>query len=305
MKKIFVLPAREDWIVDRFVSEWNEDNFDISTRDPFEADVIWLMASWCWNHLPFQLLSSKKVVATVHHIVPEKFDDNRRRDFELRDKFVDVYHVYNKETQDIVKELTNKPVQIIEYWANQKIWKKTSSKLKLREKYNLSKDSYIIGSFQRDSEGSNQDAPKLEKGPDLFVDYVKKIWKDWKDKKVESPPHVLLAGWRRQFVINKLTQESIPFTYLERPPQSTLNDLYQTVDLYPVTSRCEGGPQSLIECGLLDVNVVSRKVGIANQVLPQTAICDDVYNATPAIPNVEYWKLPLGYSKYRDFFLGL
>jgi len=305
MKKIFVLPAREDWIVDRFVSEWNEDNFDISTKDPTEANVIWLMASWCWSHMPLHLLSSKKVVATIHHIVPEKFDDNRRRDFELRDKFVDAYHVYNCETQKLIQSLTNKPVQLIEYWANQKIWKKTSNKSYLREKYSLSKDSYVIGSFQRDSEGSNQDVPKLEKGPDLFVEYVVKAWNDWKNGNLERKPHVLLAGWRRQYVINRLELEKVPYTYLERPPQQILNELYQTLDLYPVTSRCEGGPQSLIECGLLDIKVVSRNVGIAKQVLPNSAINDDAYMATPTVPNVERWKLPYGYSKYRNFLLEL
>ena len=61
MKKVFVLPAGEDWIVDRFVSEWNEDNLDISTKDPREASIVWLMASWCWSQMPLQILSTKKV----------------------------------------------------------------------------------------------------------------------------------------------------------------------------------------------------------------------------------------------------
>lgn len=305
MTKVFVLPAREDWIVDRFVFEWTNDNKDISVNDPYEADVIWLMASWCWNHLPTQILTKKKVVATIHHIVPEKFNELKKMDFENRDKFVDLYHVYNEETKKFVESLTKKPVTLIEYWANQNIWKKTGEKNSLREAYGLPIDSYILGSFQRDSEGNNETHPKLEKGPDLFADYAKKIWKDWKERKIQHTPHVLLAGWRRQYLINRLNEEKIPFSYFERPPQRTLNDLYQTLDIYPVTSRCEGGPQSLIECGLLDVKVVSRNVGISNQVLPKTAIHDDVYFATPSVPNVESWKLPLGYRKYRKMLLEI
>ena len=33
MKKVFLLPAQEDWIVDRFVKEWNYDNLDITKPD--------------------------------------------------------------------------------------------------------------------------------------------------------------------------------------------------------------------------------------------------------------------------------
>lgn len=46
MNKVYVLPPSEDWIVDRFVKEWNEDNFDISVMHPKDADVIWLLADW-------------------------------------------------------------------------------------------------------------------------------------------------------------------------------------------------------------------------------------------------------------------
>ena len=44
MNKVFVLPPSEDWIVDRFVKEWNEDNSDISVSHPKNADVMWLLS---------------------------------------------------------------------------------------------------------------------------------------------------------------------------------------------------------------------------------------------------------------------
>ena len=69
--KVFVLAPNEDWIVDRQVKEWNEHNADISVSDPKQADVIWLLADWCFSRLPIELLKSKKVLCTVHHIVPE------------------------------------------------------------------------------------------------------------------------------------------------------------------------------------------------------------------------------------------
>ncbi len=130
MRKVFVLAPSEDWIVDRFVKEWRADNPDISTLDPEQADVIWLMADWCRTQLP-------------------------------------------------------------------------------------------------------------------------------------------------------------------------RNVLYQCLNLYPITARQEGGPQSLIECGLLGVPAVSRDIGMASQVLPASAISDDVTSATPTVPDVSALSLPNGYAAYR------
>jgi hypothetical protein len=67
----------------------------------------------------------------------------------------------------------------------------------------------------------------------------------------------------------------------------------------------EGGPQSLIECGLLNIPVVTRPIGIAEQVLPAKAINDDITLAVPTVPNVEHLKLPKGYDPYRKLFESL
>ena len=300
MNKVFVLPPSEDWIVDRFVREWNDDNSDICVNNPYDADVIWLLADWAWSQLiSTGLLTKKKILTTVHHIVPEKFNSAALRDFMLRDSVTTAYHVYNKNTLEFIRKLTQKPVHVIPYWANQKIWRPTGDKRELRLKHGLPPDAYLIGSFQRDTEGHDLISPKLEKGPDLLADYLEKLSKQRQDV------HVVLAGWRRQYIIKRLKSAGIPYTYFERPEHSVVNDLYQTLDLYPVTARCEGGPQSLIECGLLGVPVISRDVGIAGQVLPESSINNDVSLATPTIPDVESWKLPHGYSGYRGLINSL
>lgn len=298
--KVYVLPPGEDWIVDRFVNEWNEDNPDISVSDPEEADVLWLLSDWCWRKLDAGLLKSKKVLTTVHHIVPSKFGWNERNDFLMRDSITNVYHVYNQTTYDFIRPLTSKPIHLVTYWANQKIWVSTGEKTSLREKHGLPVDKFLIGSFQRDTEGNDLRSPKLEKGPDLLANFM-----ITKHKSSSDGIHVVLAGWRRQYVMTRLKAENVPFTYVERPPHDVVNDLYQCLDLYPVTARQEGGPQSLIECGLLGVPVVSRDVGIARQVLAPESISDDVMNASPSVPNVESWKLPMGYSGYRDLISTL
>ena len=42
----------------------------------------------------------------------------------------------------------------------------------IKERYDLDKDKFYIGSFQRDTEGSDLKTPKLEKGPDIVVAIV-------------------------------------------------------------------------------------------------------------------------------------
>ena len=64
--KIFVLAPKENWICDRFVSEWVSAHPESSTTYLQEADIVWLLADWCWNHLPINVLQDKKVVASVH-----------------------------------------------------------------------------------------------------------------------------------------------------------------------------------------------------------------------------------------------
>lgn len=302
MNKVFVLAPGEDWIVDRFVKEWSEDNTDITTSDLRQADVIWLMADWCWSKIPTAYLATKKVLTTIHHLVPDKFSTREEQEFRLRDQFTTAYHVPNKYTEEMVRFLTKKPVHVIPYWANQKIWHPTNTRMMMRAKYDLPQDAYIIGSFQRDTEGKDLISPKLEKGPDLLADAIIK----YRDKSAHAfQVHVVLAGWRRQYLIGRLNAAGVPHTYFEKPTQDVVNELYQCLNLYPVTARFEGGPQSLIECGLHGVPVVSRHVGMAHQVLPESAINNDVTLATPCVPDVGNLVLPRGYEPYRRLIESL
>lgn len=319
--KVYFHAPKEDWIVDRFKKEWDEDNADISVPDLHQASVMWLCADWCWkdlfNHFsdPFR---TKKVLVTVHHIVPEKFKVQDAVEFKFRDEFVTAYHVPNQHTYDFIRPLTEKPIHVIGYWANQKIWRKTGEKNELRMKHSIPLDAYVIGSFQRDTEGAGIPhgvfEPKREKGPDLLADYAEVLVTQHEREPFfgyPAGPHVLLAGWRRQYLTSRFTNFHVPFSYIEMPSQETLNELYQTLDVYPVTARQEGGPQSLIECGLLDVPVVSRDVGMARQVLKAPfggeccAIADCVEDARPLVPDVSGLVLPLGYEPYRRLLRSL
>lgn len=302
MAKIFTLAPREDWIVDRMVDEWNQGNPDLATTNIYEADVVWLMADWAWDAVPLPLLQQKKVLTTVHHIVPEKFGPSERLMFNYRDQITDAYHVFNERVRDFIRPLTSKPIHLVRYWANGSQWHRVGDRVSLAQKWRLPKDKFLVGSAQRDTEGAGLPKivkPKLEKGPDLFV----QACKDWRTQGKDV--HVVLAGWRRDYVVQELTRANIPYSLIERPPLEVVRELYSLVDVYAVTSRCEGGPQALIEAGLTGTPVVSTPVGIAEQVLPSTAIHADVTQATPAVPDVSSMLLPAAFQAYRDLLLSL
>lgn len=256
--KVFCHAPKENWICDRIAEEWYEICSDMSTYDILKADVIWLLAGWCWRQIHPAVLRSKKLVVTVHHIVPKKFNREKLNDFLERDQFVDLYHVPNRRTQDFVSKITKKPISVVGYWFDKKKWFSEDRNI-CRDKLGLSRDSFIVGSFQRDTEGSDLKTPKLEKGPDLFCDYVENINRE--------NLHVLLGGWRRQYVISRLKKSGIPYTYFELANLETLRMMYCSLDIYAISSRQEGGPQSALEAAGMSIPLISTDVGMVTEIL--------------------------------------
>ena len=267
--KIFCHVPREGWIVDRMGEEYKKfSSHSVSTEEIHQdTDLIWLLGSWCWNQINPQILSIKNVLCTIHHEVPWKFDENRKNNFLKRDRFVDHYLTYTQETKDLINKLSNKPVTIIPHWVNTRLWK-MKDKDTCRTNLDLPKDKFIIGSFQRDTEGSDLKTPKLEKGPDIFVKKIKNISK-FKDV------HVLLGGWRRQYIINELKKLGISYTYIELPPIDVLNEMYNAIDLYIISARCEGGPQALFEASFLKIPILSTRVGQYDIILDEDCLYDE------------------------------
>ena len=298
--KIYSLRANENWICDRFVDEWETHNPDIVTQNPYESNILWLVASWAWNRVPVDLLQHKKVVATVHHLDLEKFDENAQKSFFFRDQFVDVYHVPCKLTADQISPYTEKPIWVQPFWVNQNVWHKIESK-NLRADVGLSNDKFLIGSFQRDTEGHDLVSPKLSKGPDIFCDVVEQMHE--KNNDVE----VVLAGWRRQYVINRLKTKKINYHYFEWADFDLLNKLYNCLDLYLVSSRCEGGPQAIPECAITQTPIISTRVGLADRILAPESVFDlggslGKPNTDVALSKVQEYLLPQGFQPFRQFF---
>ena len=300
--KIFINQTNENWICDRFADEWRIYNGVYFTNNPMEADIVWLMASWGWNQLPSIFLQNKIVVTTIHHIDLEKFDSNERANFLQRDSITDFYHVPCKRTRNLVQQFTKKPIFVQPFWANQNIWFPINEKEKLRKEAKISPGINLIGSFQRDTEGYDLKTPKLSKGPDIFCDIVEKISE--RDGNVE----VLLSGWRRQYVMNRLDKAKIKYHYYNLVDFETMNKLYNMLDLYVVSSRVEGGPQAIVECALTKIPIISTAVGLASYILSKESIYTPeeyekaIPNIEDAYHNVQKYIIPYGFLKFNQFF---
>ena len=274
---------------------------DISTDKIKESNIVWIISNWTWEKIPKKYLKKNKVVASIYQIDFDKFDKKEEQNFKKMDQYVDFYHVISKKTKEQLEQLTNKEVFSIPFWINQENLFYIEEKSALRKKYDYLENDFIVGSFQRDTEGSDLVSPKLIKGPDIFLEVVQNL-NESKNLKV------LLAGTRRQYIISNLEKLGISYKYYEMVNINTLNELYNILDLYIVSSRLEGGPQAIIECATTKTPIISTDVGVASEILHSDSIYT-LENFENAKPMVEYaykksieFKIPSGMEKFREMF---
>ena len=158
----------------------------------------------------------------------------------------------------------------------------------LREQWGIPKDAYLIGNFHRDTEGADLRTPKLVKGPDLLLE----IFLELRHRGLNI--HVVLAGPRRHWLLGRMEEEKIPFTYIGRRhdeddiavnflPRPQLNTLYNIIDLYIVPSRSEGGPHAILEAAAAGCKIISTPVGMAKDVLHPASIFSSMAQAIDII----------------------
>lgn len=299
--KVYINKANENWIIDRVRKEW------IKYKNPHTnfkqlADIIWIISPWTWSRENFEKYKSKKIICSIHHIEEDKFKKNEYKNFKYLEQFIDAYHVISLNTQKQLLKYTDKRIISIPLWANQNTWFSIQDKYNLRKKYKIDINSFVVGSFQRDTEGSDLISPKLIKGPDRFLEIVKNM------SLIHKNLIVLLAGKRRHYIISKLKENNIKYLYFEMVSNKKLNELYNCLDLYVVSSRIEGGPQAILECAMSKTPIISTNVGIAPEILSS----ESIYNMTNfhnAIPNIEIayenskeLMIPNGFKKYKEMF---
>ena len=303
--KIYLTKINESWIIDRIKNEWTVNNKKITTKNPYFSEIIWDIAPWASKPTFIKKFKNKKIIQSIYHIENTSPEGREVKNIIENDKFIDGYHVISKKTKEVLQNFTKKTIFYLPLWVNQDIWYNKSNKNELRTNFGFTGSDYLVGSFQRDTEGSDLRSPKLVKGPDIFIEIVKNLYK--KNNKLR----VVLTGKRRDYVISELKKNNIPYKYFEMTNFSMMNDLYNILDLYLITSRLEGGPQALVECGQTRTPVISTDVGIAREILGADSIFDykNISSFNEASPNVEKayiesskLTIPNGMLGYVDMF---
>lgn len=286
--KLFVLgedfkKLKTNWICDHFKDEFvNYSTLNI-VAEPRDADIIWILAPWCVSKIDEKILEQKFVVTTIHHIDFAKYRKNKKK-YEYIDKITNRYHAICDKSFLSIKKISKKAIVIANFWINERVFFEIKDKKSLRQKYHIPLNAFVIGSFQKDTEGKGYNKPKLSKGPDIFIAIIK----DLKDRGKE--PIVILTGFRRTYMMKHLDKLKIKFLFFEMVEIKQLNELYNCLDLYIVSSRVEGGPRSILECAITKTPIISTNVGIAELILSSESIYDinDFKSYKTAKPNTEF-----------------
>lgn len=261
------------WAVDEDLKLTRETIRDfVDLVDLAESEVV--HAVWWWGLLPTapEDLAGKRVICHVpgepfrYFTVPE-----HRRALHLVGRWV-------TRTLQAARQMKGFGIDsdIIPYLIDATIFRPLSKDdpglVAFRDRWNLPSDAYLIGSFQRDTEGADLRSPKLAKGPDILFEILLGL------QRRELDIHVVLAGPRRHWLLGKLQTHGIPFTYIGQVTEGddlrinalsrpTVNILYNLIDLCIVSSRSEGGPHAILEAAASRCKILSTPVGMAPEVL--------------------------------------
>ena len=289
-------------------SEFYSFNSNITTERIKNADIVWVIAPWLANDLKTRKFQNKKVLCSVYHLDESQSNNEDIENFKKFDQYVDMYHTISLKSKIQIEKHTKKPVIQIPLWVNSNDFYPIMNKTELRNKYDLENSDYLVGSFQRDSLGSDLSKPKLIKGPDIFLKVVNKLSKQNDNLKV------ILAGKRRDYVIKKLIDLKIDFKYFEMASTETLNELYNILDIYIVSSRLEGGPQAILESAITKTPIISSDVGVASQILNPKSLFDSnnpdsYFSAVPdtefAYKKVKKYETPQGFKEFISLLSDL
>lgn len=150
------------------------------------------------------------------------------------------------------------------------------------ERLGIPQDRFVIGSFQKDGVGWGEGLePKLEKGPDVFVEAVARL--------KHLNPFVLLTGPSRGYMMQELAARGIEYKHVYLKQFGELPSMYHALDIYLIASRVEGGPKALLEGWASGVPIVSTRVGMVPDIARdnETALLADVEDVNTLARHVE------------------
>jgi hypothetical protein len=306
MKKIYIISDEilidnQKWICDRLKDQFIQYYPDHTTYRPEEADYIWYIAPWNYLYIPAgytfsewqALLKSKKVVASIHHIDADNLTAGKySRQFKFIRTYASQIHSICPQTTRDIQKLGIFDVPIITKY----LWERDpqfysmdgEEKGKLREKYGIDSESFVIGSFQND---------KPSKAPEIFLNIVLDMIK--LGRKIE----VILSGRNRNFLTYNFVNLGVKYRYFSMVPLEVINELYNCLDLYIVSSKYEGGPRSIIECALTRTPIISTKVGIAPEFMDANSLFDvnDWTTYQNSVPNPDILANNIAFLRTEEY----
>lgn len=226
---------------------------------------------------------SNRVILTWFHIV--EGDPRVKRLGEIQNE-VDAIHTSCESTKRTLVEagIDERKVVVIPLGVDTTVFTPATPEQKcaVREKFGITQDRLVIGSFQKDGVGWGESLkPKLIKGPDILVETLAKL--------KAYNPLVLLTGPSRGYVKHRLDELGIHYIHTYLRNINDLPSMYRALDLYLITSRLEGGPKSLLESWASGVPVVSTRVGMVPDIGQnnETVLLADVQDTDALAHNVQ------------------
>lgn len=247
----------------------------------WSADIVhnlWWNSFLNFRKIPLRL--KKNILFTASNFIdPENRASCSQKNFETAKKIAKGWIAPSKRQQKILDSYGLRtyyqPFYLDLNLFSPKHYTKINRKNEILKKFSIPKEiienKIIIGSFQRDSLGSDLNTPKWQKGPDILVQLLKKM----PQKKFV----LLLAGPRRHYIIKECRKHNIPYFFVgnesrkddlfeNKLDHTEMPLLYALTDIYLVTSKSEGGPKAIQEAAATKTFILSTDVGLASDFLP-------------------------------------
>lgn len=287
------------WSIDNdksIISGHINKNVYIIVDDVDDAQIIHNL--W-WNNIYYSLpnfknhINKKFIVTCSNFVNPDANEFNLNKEFNEISKIADIWICPSIKQKEILdKKLLN--TFYLPFSINFKLFdQEKKSKIGLCDyfdiDYKIIENKIIIGSFQRDSLGSDLLKPKWQKNPKLLVTLLKSLPK--------SKYILLLAGPRRHYIINECKINEIPYLYLGKETQDDdihsnafdikeMPFLYQLTDIYLITSKSEGGPKAAIEATASKTMILSTDVGLAPDFIDKNYVFQSELNYATSLNNL-------------------
>jgi glycosyltransferase involved in cell wall biosynthesis len=214
-----------------------------------KVDIVHCLTPWGFSSvkeiIDIDQITHLTQISTIHHIV----EFSQIESCLLADKIMVVNRKYLNEL--ILKGVSKEKVFLIHNGVDTDFFS-PKNKLKSKEKFRIPLEDYCIGFSAKAS--SDHDG---RKGIDIFLGVLSTL-----SSNLKSDVHIIITGPGWNEYIKSLQLNNIQIHYFPFLPQKKMPDFYNSLDLYLVTSRVEGGPVPLLEAMSCGITVISTSVGI-------------------------------------------